>query len=192
MKSESTVTLVDRLVHEPDRRHRVFTAIAELEHSGYDFKDANASLELLIARLLDGKKLPFTVVTYHVSMRGSMEEEALANHVCEASVKVRARGAEYHEVSEGKGPVCALDAAIRLALSKSNLPSLNSVRLIDYSVGLVAGGKTGTAAKTRVMVLTTNGATTWSTTGVNENVVAASLFALIDSLEYAFMVMTRK
>lgn len=189
MKVESTVALVNRLVHAPNKRDLVFTAIAERERLGYDFRDANASLELLIAQTLDGKQMPFEVTDYHVSMRGSMGRDVGRGHVCEASVKVRVKGAKYFEVFEGKGPVCTLDGAIRLALGRSNLPSLSSVRLVNYSVGLVDGS---IDAKTRVMVLTTDGSTRWSTTGVSENVVEASLFALIDSLGYAFMRAAKK
>lgn len=184
--------LVNRLVREPENRARVFAAIEEKEHFGYVFEKANASLELLIARLLNGKKLPFTVGHYHVSMRGSMEEGARTSHVCEASIKVHVGGAEYFEVSDGNGPVRALDGAIRMALGRSRLPSLTSVRLIDYSVGLVAGTTTGTDAKTCVLIATWDGLTTWSTSGVGENVVEASLLALIDSLEYAFMLRAKK
>lgn len=192
MKAESTVALVNRLVKEPDKRHQVFTAIAELERSGYDFRDANASLELLIARTLDGKQLPFQVGPYHVSMRGSMRRGEERNHVVEASIKIWVGGAEYFEVCEGEGPVYALDGAIRQALGKSRLPSLSAVRLANYSVGLVPGITTGTSSPTRATVETTDGARTWHTMGVSGNVVEASLFALVDSLEYAFLLMARK
>lgn len=194
MKSESTTaftdpsvnTLVQRLVHKPRDRKRVLAAIEEKTRFGYTFTDADASLELLVLRLINGKKLPFYVASYHVSMRGSMEENPKASHVCEASIKVRVGGAEFFEVSEANGPVHALDGAIRNTLTKSRLPSLSSVRLTDYSVGLVNGITTGAAARTRVRIVTADMSTSWSTLGVSDNVIEASLLALIDSLEYAF------
>ncbi|MEK7169945.1 MAG: alpha-isopropylmalate synthase regulatory domain-containing protein [Patescibacteria group bacterium] len=192
MKPESTTMLVNRLVSRTEDREKVFQAVAEKERFGYTFENANASLELLIARILNGKKLPFAVASYHVSIRGSMEDGARNGHVCEASIKVRVSGAEFFEVSDGNGPVCALDGAIRLALSKSRLPCLDSIKLVGYSVGLVAGTAVGTDAKTYVQITTSNGPVVWSTAGVSENVIEASLLALVDSLEYAFMVQTKK
>ncbi|HCB35342.1 MAG: hypothetical protein A2W52_03845 [Candidatus Taylorbacteria bacterium RIFCSPHIGHO2_02_49_25] len=185
MKSESTVGLVTRLVPQ-EKYSQVLDAVRKQEHLGYDFDEANATLELLIARLLDGKKLPFMVTAYHVSMRGEGLNDAKVSHVCEVSIKVLVKGAQFHEVAEGNGPIDALDKALRLALNKS-FPSVDSVRLIDYSVGLVPGETTGANAKTRVFMLSTNGSRTWRTSGVDQNVVEASRLALVDSLEYALM-----
>ncbi len=186
MKPQSTIALVNRLVRESESRPRIFDVIEAQERLGYTFENANASLELLIARLVNGKKLPFSVISYHVSMRGSMEGDTKTGHICEASVKVHVGGAEFFEVSEASGPVHALDGAIRCALDKSRLPKLGPVRLVDYTVGLVNGTETGTGAKTCVRIVTSDQSVAWSTMGVSENVVEASLLALIDSLEYAF------
>lgn len=186
MKIESTVALVNALVRGSKNRQRVFAEIAHKENYGYCFDMANASLELLIARILNGKKLPFTVKSYHVSMRGSMEAGAETKHICEASVKVIVRGAQYFKVSEGDGPISALDTALRLALGKS-FSNLERFRLTDYLVGLVPGTMAGTGAKTRALIVTTDGQTSWRTAGVGTNVVEASLLALVDGLEYALL-----
>jgi 2-isopropylmalate synthase len=45
----------------------------------------------------------------------------------------------------------------------------------------------GTAAKTRVLIESSDGQTTWGTIGVNENIIEASLQALVDSLEYGLL-----
>ena len=37
---------------------------------------------------------------------------------------------------------------------------------------------------TRVLIESSDGASTWTTIGVNENIIEASLQALVDSLEY--------
>jgi LeuA allosteric (dimerisation) domain len=47
--------------------------------------------------------------------------------------------------------------------------------------------QTGTAAKTRVLITSTDGRRDWGTVGVSENIVEASLKALTDSLEYALL-----
>jgi 2-isopropylmalate synthase len=45
--------------------------------------------------------------------------------------------------------------------------------------------KSGTAAKTRVLIESSDGKREWGTVGVSENIIEASLQALIDSMEYA-------
>ncbi len=160
----------------------ILARIKELEHQGYEFEAAEGSLALLIKRILEHKALPFAVDTYHVSMRGNGN-----GSVCEATVKVRVGDAVSHTVAEGDGPVNALDGALRAALVKF-FPKLRNVRLTDYKVRII-NSSTGTAAKTRVLIQSTNGQREWGTVGVSENIIEASLQALVDSMEYA---LTRK
>ncbi|HKW28522.1 MAG TPA: alpha-isopropylmalate synthase regulatory domain-containing protein, partial [Verrucomicrobiae bacterium] len=123
---------------------------------------------------------PFTVETYHVSMRRDSKES-----VCEATVRVRVGKTVHHEVAEGDGPVNALDGALRSALVKS-FPQLKQVTLTDYKVRILDSG-TGTAAKTRVLIQSSDGKREWGTVGVDENIIEASLQALLDSMEYALL-----
>ncbi len=160
----------------------ILARIKDLEHQGYEFEAAEGSLALLIKRILEHKALPFAVDTYHVSMRGNSK-----GSVCEATVKVRVGKAISHTVAEGDGPVNALDGALRAALVKF-FPKLQNIRLTDYKVRII-NSSTGTAAKTRVLIQSTNGQREWGTVGVSENIIEASLQALVDSMEYA---LTRK
>jgi 2-isopropylmalate synthase len=125
-------------------------------------------------------ELLFTVETYHVSMRRDAQES-----ICEATVKVRVGDQVHHTVAEGDGPVNALDGALRAALVRS-FPELRKVRLTDYKVRILDSAA-GTAAKTRVLIESTDGHEEWGTVGVSENIVEASLQALADSLEYALL-----
>jgi 2-isopropylmalate synthase len=63
-------------------------------------------------------------------------------------------------------------------------PNLENIRLTDYKVRILDTG-TGTAAKTRVLLQSSDGREEWATVGVSENIVEASLQALVDSMEYA-------
>jgi 2-isopropylmalate synthase len=45
----------------------------------------------------------------------------------------------------------------------------------------------GTAAKTRVLIESSDGKREWGTVGVSENIIEASLQALVDSMEYALL-----
>jgi len=154
--------------------------IKDLEHEGYEFEAADGSLTLLIRRFLKEEPPPFVVDAYHVSMRS----EGRAS-VCEATVKVSVGGGAAHTVADGDGPVNALDAALRSALVKF-YPQLQSVRLTDYKVRII-DSRSGTAATTRVLIESSDGGAEWGTIGVHENIVEASLQALVDSLEYALV-----
>ena len=158
----------------------VLNRIKELEHLGFEFEAAEGSLALLIRKALRHENAPFKVDAYHVSMRRDGQSSA-----CEATVKVRVGEKRAHTVSDGDGPVNALDAALRTALVKF-FPALEKIQLTDYKVRIIDTG-TGTAAKTRVLLECTDGEDVWSTVGVSENIVEASLQALTDSMEYALL-----
>jgi len=158
----------------------ILSRIKELEFQGYEFEAAEGSLALLIRKALRHEHAPFKVDAYHVSMRRDGQASA-----CEATVKVRVGEKRAHTVADGDGPVNALDAALRAALVKF-FPALERVRLTDYKVRILDSA-TGTAAKTRVLLQSTDGSGEWSTVGVSENIVEASLQALVDSIEYALL-----
>ena len=100
-------------------------------------------------------------------------------------MKVRVADQQAHTVAEGDGPVNALDSALRSALV-TFYPQLQTVRLTDYKVRII-DSRSGTAATTRVLIESSDGIAEWGTIGVNENIVEASLQALVDSLEYALV-----
>ena len=75
--------------------------------------------------------------------------------------------------------------ALRLALAKF-FPKLKRVTLTDYKVRILDTA-TGTGAKTRVLIQSTDGQREWGTVGVSENIIEASLQALVDSMEFALL-----
>jgi 2-isopropylmalate synthase len=158
----------------------ILARIKKLEHEGYEFEAAEGSLALLIRKTLKHQAPPFAVNAYHVSMRRDGPDS-----ICEATVKVRVGDQRAHTVAEGDGPVNALDSALRAALVKF-YPPLKKVKLTDYKVRIL-DSTDGTAAKTRVLIASTDGHHEWGTVGVSGNIVEASLQALVDSLEYGLM-----
>jgi 2-isopropylmalate synthase len=154
--------------------------IKTLEHQGYEFEAADGSLALLIRKTLTHTQPPFVVDAYHVSVR----REGTSS-ICEAVVKVRVGHESEHRVAEGDGPVNALDAALRAALVRY-YRQLEHVHLTDYKVRII-DSTSGTAARTRVLIESSDGVSEWGTVGVNDNIVEASLQALVDSLEYALV-----
>ena len=152
--------------------------LKELEHRGYSYEAADASFEMLMRRLRPGYEAPWKVADFTTLVRkdgGSVHAEA--------TVKVEVGGAVYHTAASGNGPVNALDAALRKALSPK-FPALRGVTLHDYKVRILDGAA-GTAATTRVLVESGKGSRRWSTVGCSSNIIEASLAALLDSFEYA-------
>ncbi len=156
--------------------------IKTLESQGFQFEGAEASFELLVRRFREEQVTPFELQGFRLyidSQRGSVLSS-------EASVKVVDRyGNVEHTAADGDGPVNALDQALRKALSRF-FPRLNDIRLTDYKVRVI-DEKAGTAAKVRVLIRSTDGNSSWTTVGVSENIIEASLMALVDSMEYILM-----
>jgi 2-isopropylmalate synthase len=166
---------------QADETRAITAAVKERENLGYEYEAAEASLALLIRGVLENNpELLFTVDAYHVSMRRDS-----AASICEATVKVRVGQQVAHTVAEGDGPVNALDGALRRGLSQF-FPTLREVSLTDYKVRILDTG-TGTAARTRVLIQSSDGHRDWGTVGVSENIIEASLEALVDSVEYALL-----
>src|SRR5713226_3744463 len=152
--------------------------LKELEHRGYSYEAADASFEMLLRRLQPGYEAPWKVADFTTVVR----KDGDSVHA-EATVKVEVGGAVYHTAASGNGPVNALDAALRKALSPK-FPGLRGVSLHDYKVRILDGGA-GTAATTRVLVESGKGPKRWTTVGCSSNIIEASLAALLDSFEYA-------
>ena len=170
-----------KLTNDTPELRQILELIKQREHEGYEFEAAEASMALLIRGILEhNPELLFTVDKYHISMRRDAKQS-----VCEATVRVRVGKKTHDEVAEGDGPVNALDSALRSALAKS-FPKLKKVSLIDYKVRIL-DSFAGTAAKTRVLIESTDGKREWGTVGVSENIIEASLQALVDSMEYALL-----
>ena len=169
-----------KITNDTPELKTILARIKELEHQGYEFEAAEGSLALLIRKILKHQRAPFTVVAYHVSMRRDGLES-----IVEATVKVRVGVKVAHTVAEGDGPVNALDSALRGALVQF-FPQIEKVRLTDYKVRIL-DSTTGTAAKTRVLIQSTDGRQEWGTVGVDDNIIEASLQALVDSMEYRLM-----
>ncbi|QDU21591.1 citramalate synthase [Urbifossiella limnaea] len=157
---------------------KILTAVQDLEHAGYEFEAAEASFDLLVKKAAGLYRPWFERLAYRVNI----EARADGVPVTEATVKLRIGGETQFEVSEGDGPVNALDAALRKALVPA-YPNLAGVQLVDYKVRVV-NPKEGTAARVRVVIESRDGTDVWGTVGVSENVVEASWLALVDSIEY--------
>ncbi len=152
--------------------------IKELENQGFAFEAAEASVEMMMRRR-GGDYTPFfelidfMVVVEHREGRGLLAE---------ANVKIRVGQQVFHTAADGAGPVGALDTALRKALTDV-YPAVEQFRLSDYKVRILDGAR-ATAALTRVLIDSTDGANIWTTVGASRNIIEASWQALFDSFEY--------
>jgi 2-isopropylmalate synthase len=162
--------------------NEILKQVKHLENEGYEFEAAEASLALLIKKVLQHHRAMWELLEYHTTYRRSGSG---ACDTCEATVKLRVNDVNEYTVAEGEGPVNALDAALRKAL-RQFYPQIDSVRLEDYKVRII-GGQLGTAARTRVLIVSTDGRSSWGTVGVSDNIIEASWLALTDSLEYKLL-----
>ncbi|WP_206832048.1 citramalate synthase [Alicyclobacillus fructus] len=157
---------------------RLLERIKQMEHVGYQFEGAEASQELLFRRVLNDFTPPFNVLSVRVDTDVQRQGEATS----QAIIKLEVDGEIVHTVSEGNGPVNALDAVLRKALAPHR-PEIRRMHLTDYKVR-VLDEKDATAARVRVLIESTDGDHVWRTVGVSENVIAASWEALVDSIQY--------
>ena len=158
---------------------RILSEVKRLESEGYEFEASEASFEMLIRKALGQYKPFFEVIEWHTTHR---RVARASMNSCEGTVKLNVNGENCYEVDEGDGPVNALDRALRKALRRF-YPDINEMALEDYKVRIIDSGS-GTAAKTRVLVVSSDGVKTWGTVGVSTNIIDASWEALVDSIEY--------
>jgi len=157
----------------------ILTKIKAAENEGYEFEAAEGSFNLLIRKALGLYRPLFDLKEYHCNYRNLGTN---GSDLCEATVKLIVGGVPEYTVAEGDGPVNALDAALRKAL-RPFYPWIDTLRLTDYKVRIVDGAR-GTAARTRVLIESTDGNTNWGTVGVSDNIIQASWEALVDSYEF--------
>ena len=166
--------------------NQVIDDLKRLEHAGYHFEAADASLELLMRRATGWEQDFFRVE----SMRVITDELASGVFNTEATVKIWVRSEagenERHVfTAEGNGPVNAIDTALRRAVQRS-YPQLARIHLTDYKVRILDGGE-ATGAVTRVLLTATDGERDWTTIGVSPNIIEASWRALEDSVVHGLL-----
>ena len=157
----------------------ILKELERLEKEGYEFEAAEASFKLLMQKVLKAHKPFFTLEGFRVIVEKRRPGEPC---ISEATLKIRVKDQVEFTVGEGDGPVDALNQALRKALKRA-YPSIAHVALTDYRVRIL-DPQEATAAKTRVLVESTDGAHTWNTVGVSCNIIEASWEALVDGVEY--------
>ena len=161
---------------------KLLTLIKERENAGWHFDSAEASFKMLVYRHLGMVQEPFKVLGYRV-----IEDKTPQGvSVSQATVKLQIGDKISHQVSEGDGPVNALDAALRKALLPF-FPNMAKVKLDDYKVR-VLGSNVASDATVRVWTTFGDEKGYWNVVGVSSNIIEASWMAFVDGLTYKILV----
>lgn len=159
----------------------LMTKLKHLENEGISFEGAENSFKIFIMKELGLHKPMFNLIHFKVFDEPSHHNTFGAYAV----VKVDVNGEHRMAAADGNGPVNALDKALREALGKF-YPELTSVVLTDYKVRVLETNH-ATGATVRVIIESSDGKDTWRTVGVSTDVIEASLYALIDSIDYKLL-----
>ncbi len=159
------------------RDAEVLKRIKDAEAAGLSLESADGTFELLVRRAQLDYQPPFRVLQCRVLTERQDEAQPLA----QAVVKLDVHGTRELSVAEAQGPVEAIDLALRRALLPF-YPALAGVRLTDYKVRILDPEST-TAATTRVWIDAAWIELSWSTVGCSNNIIDASVQALLDSFE---------
>jgi len=160
---------------------KVLNEIKELEHGGFVFEGAEASVAVRLYRARKDYKPLFTLIDFTTIV----EDRKGRGQLSEAMVKIDVDGDVVHTAAEGNGPVNALDMALRKGLLP-HYPKLRDIQLADFKVRIL-DSNSASAAMTRVLIDSTNGTERWTTVGAGTNLIHASWLALVDSIEYGLM-----
>lgn len=152
--------------------------IKALENDGYSFEVADASLALLLMRKKGMAPVHFKLESFRVIA----EKREDGRVMTEATIKIHVGDKRFVATGEGNGPVNALDIALRMAITEF-YPEIEEIELSDFKVR-VLDESLGTDAVTRVAIESGDGESSWGTVGVSENIIEASWYALVDSIEY--------
>jgi 2-isopropylmalate synthase len=160
---------------------RLLDEVKDREAIGYAYEAADASFELLARRMLGKVPHYFDVEKFDVNVEHRIGPNGERVTVSQAVVRVKVGNDLLISVSEGIGPVNALDLALRKDLGKYQ-GYITGLELTDYRVRIL---NAGTEAVTRVLIESTDeSGEHWTTVGVSPNIIDASFQALMDSIIY--------
>ena len=179
---------VDQIVNLPSDAHAPYVGDAAFAHKGGAHIDGVMKVSRSFEHIdphavhLGMVQEPFKVLNYRV-----IEDKTPQGvSVSQATVKLQIGDKISHQVSEGDGPVNALDAALRKALLPF-FPNMAKVKLDDYKVR-VLGSKVASDATVRVWTTFGDEKGYWNVVGVSSNIIEASWMAFVDGLTYKILV----
>lgn len=162
---------------------KIIEYIKDFENEGFTFENADATFEMMLLNKLGKMPKYFDIMGFRVITDTMLHGTDKFNS--EASVKIKIGKEIIHTVSEGDGPVHALDMALRKALTPV-YPIIKDFKLSDFKVRIL-DSTGGSGAKTRVHVETSDGYNRWDTVGVSDNIVEAAYLGVVDSILFGLL-----
>jgi 2-isopropylmalate synthase len=166
-------------------QEKVVLSFEKNKAAGLDFAavDAQSSLQLWLAAKIDLFNPPFIIKKYRIIN----EEIDKEREVCEATISISAGDKKEIFVSDGIGPVNALDLCLKKGLLELFPAEIDiaKIKIKDYAA-TVFNKEAGSEAKTQVVITFSDGERLWKTAGCHENILFASCRAIQDAYLYPF------
>jgi 2-isopropylmalate synthase len=162
----------------------------DLKEAFFRLDGAWASFELGSIRCRDDYLKPFRVLRCKIDDQVDFQSLGAPQSATEASVLIEVFGEQELVVANGRGPVHAVDNAMRKILEK-HFPQLAEVKLEEFDVRLLPhepprddDDENGAGALVRVLGIFSDGEDRWGTVGVAVDILQASVECIIDGLEW--------
>jgi 2-isopropylmalate synthase len=160
----------------------------DLKEDFFRLDGAWASFELMSIRKRDDYLKPFRVLRCKIADQVDFQALESMRSTTEATVLIEIFGDEELVAGSGRGPVHAVDNAMRKILEK-HYPQLSEVKLEEFDVRLFHPGTLreedrGAGSLVRVLAIFSDGIDRWGTVGVAADILQASVECIIDGLEW--------
>lgn len=160
----------------------------DLKEDFFRLDGAWASFELMSIRKRDDYLKPFRILRCKIDDQVDFQAAESIRSATEATVLIEIFGDEELVAGSGRGPVHAVDNAMRKILEK-HYPQLSEVKLEEFDVRLFHPGTLreedcGAGSLVRVLAIFSDGMDRWGTVGVAADILQASVECIIDGLEW--------
>ena len=160
----------------------------DLKEDFFRLDGAWASFELMSIRKRDDYLKPFRVLRCKIDDQVDFQAPESIGSTTEATVLIEIFGEQELVAGSGRGPVHAVDNAMRKILEK-HYPQLSEVKLEEFDVRLFHPGTLreedyGAGSLVRVLAIFSDGVDRWGTVGVAADILQASVECIIDGLEW--------
>jgi 2-isopropylmalate synthase len=160
----------------------------DLKEDFFRLDGAWASFELMSIRRREDYLNPFRVLRCKIDDQVDFQTPEAPQATTEATVLIEIFGEQELVAASGRGPVHAVDNAMRKIL-ENHYPQLSEVHLEDFDVRLMHevshdDEERGAGSLVRVLAIFSDGHERWGTVGVAADILQASVECIIDGLEW--------
>jgi len=154
--------------------------IKEMEKNGYDIQDLEAEKYLLMHKHFISKKMPFSIDMKNWKITTGKKNGTEFSE-CHITGKVNGDNLNVVMPVENNGPVDSAYKALKELISHK-YKQIKDINLVNFKV-MIAQDK-GVESSVRVFIQFKNHSEEFGTTGVNTNIIEASIEAIIKAFQY--------